>query len=614
MKRSAAMRRGVTVALVTGVALIGVTIMLAAAVDSGYFRGPMVRYISARSGRQILAGGAVQAHLLTRHPQLTAELVTIRNPPWMPAGVTAEIGRVSVDFQWPGRGHSFGIERLVMERAVLHLERDAKGHANWQLTDPDQGGEAGLPLIRSLSMPDARVELRDELRHLKFRGTVSAGDMRAANEAPPLRISGEGDLNGRPATFSITAAPLATASHEKPFAFSFEESSGTARLVGGGFLLRAFNFDTLDSTFDVTGANLKDLYFLAGVTLVNTGHFHLSGKLTRRGTHSQFSELAVNSGQSDIQGNVSVDSSGGRPKLDADLKSQFLRMSDLGARAAAGYSEPDPHAPLLLSDASLSPSTVRRGEVVANFHARRVDVGHFPLYSVAMKMTIDHGVMIVAPLSAEVDEGKLTVRVKLDAKSDNPVADVVLKLSNLQLGLLPYKHSDPPPLGGALQARVTITGHGSSIHQVAASANGEVTAIIPHGNIRASLAELTGIDLRGLRLLLTKSPRETAIRCGVASFQAHDGNLTAKSMVIDTDAAVIHVEGAIQLDSEALDLRIRGYPKGVRFLELQAPVLVHGTLAKPAISVGAEHSSLKLIDRGRAKDADCASLIAAAET
>lgn len=606
--------RGLAVALATVIALSGAAAMLAAAVEAGYFRGALVRYVAARSGRQILVKGPLHVHLFSRHPWFTAEQVTIRNPPWTPAGPTAEIGQVSLTFVWPWLEHSFGIERLVMEKAILHLERDATGHANWQLSDPDKGRKAEVPLIRSLSLPKARVKLHDDLRHLNFDGIVSAEDVHVAEGLPPFRIAGEGDLNGRPAAFDITADPLASARHEKPFGFAFDERSGNARLTGRGSLLRAFDFSDLDSTFEATGTNLKDLYFLAGVTLVNTGRFHLFGKLSRRGTHSQFSELAVSSGQSDMQGKVSIDSSSGRPKLDADLKSKFLRMSDLGERAAAGNPEPDPQSPLLLSDASLSPRTVRRGDGVVNFHARRVDIGHIPMHSVALVLTINQGVMVAAPVSAEVSEGKLTARVKLDASSDNPSADVDLRLSNLQLGLLPFKTPDAPPLEGVLQARVVVTGHGSSVHQVAASANGKVTAIIPHGSIRASLAELTGVDLRGLRLFLTKSPQKAAIRCGVARFQAQDGKLTANTMVIDTDVMLIEGRGSIQLDSEALDLEFRGQPKGLRFLELRTPVVVQGTLAKPSFKIEPRHAALKLIDRGAAKDADCGSLIAAAET
>jgi uncharacterized protein involved in outer membrane biogenesis len=605
--------RGLAFALGAAIAVISVAAMLAAATDAGYFRGVLVRYVSAHSGRQILVKGPIHTHLFSRHPWFVAEQVTIRNPPWVPAGLTAEMGRLSLTFVWPWVHQSFGIERLVMETAVLHLQRDAAGHANWQLSDPDKGDEGGWPLIRSLSMPNARVELRDDLRHLRFDGKVSAEDAPASRGLPPFRIAGEGDLNGRPAAFDITADPLASASRDKPFAFAFDERSAGSRLTGHGFLLRAFDFNALDSSLEATGANLKDLYFLAGVTLINTGRFHLSGKVSRRGTHTEFGELALTSGQSDMQGSLSVDSSSGRPKLDADLSSRFLRMSDLGARAAAGNSEPDPHSPLLLSNASLKPSTVRRGEAVVNFHARRVDVGRLSAHSAALALTINHGVVVVSSLSAEVSGGKLTGRVKLDANSDNPAADVDLTLANAQLELLPYKHPDTPPLEGRLQARVVVSGHGTSIHQVAASANGKVTATIPHGSMRASLAELTGLDLRGLRLFLTKNPQEAVIRCGVARFRAQDGNLTTDTLIIDTDAMRIEGQGSIHLDSEALDLAIRGQPKGVRFLALHAPVLVRGTLAKPSFSIEPRHSDLKLIDRGATPDADCGSLIAAAE-
>jgi AsmA family protein len=605
--------RGLAVALACVVALIGIAAMLAAATDAGYFRGLLVRYIAAHSGRQILVKGPLHTNFFTRHPWFVAEQVTIRNPPWMPAGITAEIGRVSLTFAWPWVDHSFGIERLVIETARLHLERDVRGHANWQLSDPDKGDQGGVPLIRNLSMSKARVDLHDDLRHLMFDGIVSAQDVHTARGLPPFRIAGEGDLNGRPATFEITADPLATASHDKTFAFSYEERSGNSRIIGRGFLLRAFDFNSLDTRFDATGANLKDLYFLTGVRLVNTGRFHLSGKLSRRGKHSAFTDLAMNSGQSDVHGTLSIDSSGVRPKLDADLKSQVLRTSDIGERAAAGNSEPDPQSPLLLSNTPLNPSTLRRDDAVMNYHARRVDIGHLPMHSVALVLTINHGVMVAAPLSAEVSEGKLTGRVKLDATSDNPAADVDLTLSNLHLGSLPYKHPDAPPLEGILEARVAVTGHGSSVHQVAATANGKVTAIIPRGSIRASLAELTSINLRAMRLFLTKNPQEAVIRCAVARIRAENGKLTANTMIIDTDTIMIEGQGSIQLDSEALDLEFRGQPKGLRFLELQAPVLVSGTLAKPSFKIEPGHSPLKLIDRGVKKDADCGSLVTSAE-
>jgi uncharacterized protein involved in outer membrane biogenesis len=611
-------------------AVVFMAAMFAAAVDAGYLRGPFIRFISAHTGRPIRIDGPLEAHILSLHPRLNADGVTIGNPSWMPPGVTAQIGKMSLLIDLPRPGHSIGIERLEMQAATLHLVRDSTGRANWQSSDPAKGDGGALPIIRSLSMQNAHVDLDDARRHLRFDGVVSAHDLSGTQGAPPLRIEGSGQLNGRAATFEITCDPLAGVSRQKPYNFTFVERSSGSRLAGGGFLLRPFYFDALDTTFDGTGADLKDLYYLTGVSLVNTGSYRLSGKISRRGTNTRFSDLSVAFGQSDMRGEVSIETSSGRPKLDADLHSKFLRMSDLGLRAAGR--DPEPAAGLLLSNAMLSLAAVRRGDARAKYHALHVEVGHESLGMVAARMTIEHGILVVAPLTAEILGGKLTAHVRLDATSDVPPVDVDLRIADLQLGQFDRKGTGEPPVEGLLRARVNVTGRGTSIHQVAATANGTVTAVLPHGTVRDSLAELTGIDLRGLGLLMTKNARETGVRCGVASFEARDGTLTAQSLVMDTDPVLITGDGVVHLDSEALELEFRGHPKRVQLLRFRAPILMRGTLAHPSIEIQARHAVaqaaeavalgvvltplaavLAFVDPGLAKNADCAALLAATD-
>jgi uncharacterized protein involved in outer membrane biogenesis len=327
---------------------------------------------------------------------------------------------------------------------------------------------------------------------------------------------------------------------------------------------------------------------------------------------------------------VSIESSGIRPKFEAQFNSKVIRSSDFGARAAGR--EHDPEAgKLLLSDAMLSPSAVRHGDWVVHLRAQRVDVGRVSLRGVVAKMTIDQGVLVLSSLSADVLGGKLAGRVKLDARTDTASADLDLKLTDVQLGQFYGNGSSSPPLDGSLQARLDLKGPGRSIHEVAAGADGTVTAVLTHGTIRSSLAELTGIDLRGLGLLLTKNKQETGVRCAVASFQVHDGTLVARKLVMDTDPVLITGEGTLKLDSESLDFALRGRPKSVRFVRLRAPVLVRGTLVHPAVSMDAGKAAgqtagavalgvvltplaavLAFVDPGLAKDADCSSLQAEA--
>jgi hypothetical protein len=110
-------------------------------------------------------------------------------------------------------------------------------------------------------------------------------------------------------------------------------------------------------------------------------------------------------------------------------------------------------------------------------------------------------------------------------------------------------------------------------------------------------------------LLLAKDKKEVPVRCGIANFQAQGGTLTAKSLVLDTAPVLIAGEGFIHLETETLDLILRGYPKQVRFFQLRSPIVIHGTLKSPAIGIQAHGSKMVLIDPGKAKDADCGSLL-----
>jgi AsmA family protein len=229
-------------------------------------------------------------------------------------------------------------------------------------------------------------------------------------------------------------------------------------------------------------------------------------------------------------------------------------------------------------------------------------------------MSIDHGLVIVPQLSAELPDGKVSAHVRFDGRPEIPTATVDLNVADVRLGQLTRKDPTQPPLDGPLRGHLKLTGRGRSIHEIAADGNGTVTAILPEGTMRTSLAELTGIDLRGLRMLLTKNKDETPVRCAVARFQMHNGTLTAQNLVIDTDPVLITGAGTIALNTEALDLQIQGHPKHVRLLRLQAPVGIQGTLAHPSVAIEKEGRKLQLVDPGHGKDVDCATLLAETKT
>jgi uncharacterized protein involved in outer membrane biogenesis len=592
----------------TLLALAILVVLTAVALGQGYLRGPLLKVLAAHTDRPIRVDGPLSLHLFSRNPRLVAERVIIGSPAWTPPGNSVEIGKVTVVFAALRLGRELIVERLQIDDARLHLFRDVTGHANWQLKNPDQSAPRALIVIRSLSMMNARVQLDDQQKHRRFEGTISAHDANDPQGSAPLRIEGQGQLNGKPVNFELAADPLSTASRGQHYAFSFSERSSGSYLVANGFLHQAFDLRSYDATFEASGADLRDMYYLTGAKLIDTGAYRLSGNMARRGYTSSFSDLAVKFGQSDLRGSLSIDSAKGQFNVNAKLESQFLRLADVGLRAA-GRDPGSAASELLLSSAAPDPSALRRGSAAVQFRAQRVQAGHSTLSALTVKLANDHGELTIAPVSAEIMGGRLSAEIKIDARKEVPAEHLEVRINDMQLGQYPQKKPGPPPIEGSLAIKIDLTGRGKSLHDAATSANGTLVASLPSGMVRDSLAELTGIDLRGLGLLLAKDKKEVPVRCGVASFEVHDGTLTAKDLVLDTAPVLIAGEGFVHLETETLDLILRGYPKHVRFLQLRSPIVIHGTLKSPAIGIQAHDSKLVLIDPGKAKDADCESLL-----
>jgi len=359
----------------------------------------------------------------------------------------------------------------------------------------------------------------------------------------------------------------------------------------------------------------------------DTGPYRLSGQMQRSGLQFSFTNVHGVTGGSDIGGTVRVDSTGARTQLTADLHSGRLRRVDLGRGAANRAPERKEGQPLL-ADTPIGMSGLRGTDSNIVFRARDVDMGKLQLNTLVARVKVDHGVLTAEPVSAAFADGRVTARWKFDGSRDMIATQVALDFDGLQLGQFGHRDDGQPPVEGLLRGRLKLAGKGRSLHELAASADGTFVAILPHGDIRASLAKLGGIDLRGLGLKLAGKQEMASVRCGIVDFELHDGTLTSKALVLDTEPVLIEGSGAADLDSEALDFQFRGHPKhfGVR---LRTSLVVHGTLAQPVVGLKAGSSVAQagagvalgllltplaaiaaFIDPGRAQDADCAALIA----
>lgn len=557
-------------------------VALALVIGEQHLKTPLLHLVAARAGRAIRVDGAFQVHLLSRHPTLSAEDLTIDNPAWLPPGHSATLQRVSVRLAWRPALPPLEISRLEVEGAQLWLLRDASGRANWHLHESGPG--TGLPLIRALYMPQARVELHDERRHLQFTGTVSAADADGGPDAPPLKIAAAGVLNGRPASLMIEGEPLSQARSDQPYHFTLHERSGATQLSGRGFLEHAFDFRAVQVTFSAQGPDMDDAYYLVGLKLPHTGPFHVSARLERQGQHFLYRDLMATSGESDLHGTLAVESTAEKTYVQGELQSDRLRLADLGERAAGLNTVPAEATAGRLPDTPLRSRVLLHGDWKLRFHATELDLGSQSLHSVAATVLINQGVLSIAPFSAALALGTISGSTRLDAGRAQARGELALRVTDLQLGQLRLKDGRPSPIGGTLNGALELAGEGNSVHSLAAAASGRLWATVVRGEVRASLADAASLNLTGALGSLLKRNKETALHCAVAAVEVKDGTATVQSLVLDTDEALITGSGTVQLDSQSLDLTLRGRPKHA-LLALRSAVTVRGDLAHPQVSL-----------------------------
>ena len=223
---------------------------------------------------------------------------------------------------------------------------------------------------------------------------------------------------------------------------------------------------------------------------------------------------------------------------------------------------------------------------------------------------------------------------EIDASHKVQTDALDLRVSNISMQqFVPKdKKGGPPPLEGMLDARAQLSATGNSVHKAAASSDGRVVAVIPGGVIRQAFAELLGVDAsKGLFQLLSKDQHQTDIRCAVADFRVHNGDLQVNRITFDTGVVLLNGTGDINLGQETLNLSLKGKPKQFRLIRINAPINITGRLASPKIGVNVTGAAIQagagialaavinpallilpFIDLGLNKNANCAALVAEA--
>jgi uncharacterized protein involved in outer membrane biogenesis len=614
-----------------------------------WLRAPIGHYASAKLQRTVVIHGDLKVHLLTWTPTATAGQVTVAQPSWAGRGQMATFPRLTLSIDLRQLLHGKVLMPLVdAERPDLELRRDASGRNDWTFGPPSVAPRPlKLPAIRNFIISHGRLTLDDDVRRLHFNGSISSNEQVMGQGQGRFNLTGLGVLNRTPFSAVVTGGPLINVDPNRPYHFTSDIRAGATHVAAEGAIFRPFDLGGFQAALRLNGPDLADLYYLTGVTLPNSPPYSLTGDLRRNGSQFDLTRIAGRVGSSDLAGVMKVDESRRRKDVTADMTSRRLKLADMTAviggapksvlkGAKASPLQQRQAAKLtaehrIFPDARLSVSRLRAMDGELRYRAETVDAGRLPIRQVRLHANLDHGLLKIDPATFTLPQGVLDGRVRIDARGERPTEIVDIALSHARIEQLIARRQGVMPIQGGLSARARLSTVGDSVRTAAATANGKVAVVIPQGQMRRALAELMGINARGLFMLLAKDNSPTPVRCGVAVFDSRGGVMTAKRIVLDTGVVQLQGRGQVDLRTERMNVVLNGKPKKFRLLRLDAPITVTGPLDSPKVGVQLEKAIpqalggvflgalvspaaaiLPFIFLGGNKDADCHALLAEA--
>jgi uncharacterized protein involved in outer membrane biogenesis len=656
-----------------GVIVVGLALVLVIGIalfDWNRLRPWVEREITATTGRPAHIDGDLKVHVWSWNPTAQVNGIRLENPSWADRKLMFAAKRITISVSLAHllRGQIVLPEIEILDPEI-NLERDAKGRASWALGTQEgkpskDKTPAKIPTIQRLVIDNGKLHVVDQIRKLTFSGSLGAAEQAGKQDESAFKVRCTGTLNDKPFALEANGGPLLNLEPHKPYSFETHLTASDIDLRTHVTVPKPFDLRTLDVKFDVSGNDLADMFYLTGLALPNTPKYRLGASVHLSGTQFDIADLKGTLGTSDLSGSGEVQIAGKRPKLTAKLTSQNLNIADLAptlgqnapkasslaASPSAGKpaktkkqaaAPPPPgdadqwplNAGHLLPDADLQVNRVRGMDADVTYTAAAVTAPKVPMKAVHFHLVLDAGLLTIDPLSFVLDQGKFAGKVRIDAREDPPDTAIDMHIDDVDLSQFKSASMKQAPLDGTLAGRLEFHGAGASLHKFAASSNGAVSVVIPHGQITQAFAELTGINvISGLGLLLAKDQKQAEIRCGIVDFKDQNGRLNTTTVYVDTTTVLITGRGSIDLNSEDLDLALQGDPKKFRFGRLRTPIDLHGTLLHPAfgVKVGklAEQgavaaalgvfltpvaSALAFIDPGLAKDKDCSSVFSQAK-
>ena len=620
--------------------------------DWNMVRSTVAGRLSESAGRKVAIEGDLRVQY-TWPPRITAERITLANAEWSREPLMVSIDRL--DFLIKPlellRGRIV-LPELRLDAPKIVLERNPEGKANWEFNadpvadaaTPDERGD--FPVIGLLEINNGALIYRDAPQKIDIDAKIASASGSGSDGTRPVAVEASGTMRGQKMLLKAQGGSLLSLRNEnEPYPLSIDVRIGDTRASLDGKLAEAMSFGGLDAKFAIAGPNPALLVPILGIPIPQLPPYELTGTLRQEGAVWSYRGFKGKVGDSDLAGDISVDTGRERPFIEANLVSNRLDLDDIGLIVGA---PPSPEQAVsarqkevaaraagsdrLLPDAPLQIDEVRAVDAKVSFKGKKVGTPDLPLGDLNLALDLKDGVLRLNPLDVSVAGGRLNSVIAIDARKDVVVTDYDIRLRGFDLAQL-VASANPPGAGasGKIEGRAKFRTWGNTLRRAFATADGDVTLMMDTGLMSNLLLEAIGLDLGEALIYYLGKDRLSEVRCFVADFGWKDGLLFSRTFVLDTSDTLITGKIDVNFKDAGLRGRIAPEPKDVSILSARVPINIGGRLKNPqvtpdvamlaarggaAVALGALltpfASILAFIEPGTGKDSNCAGLLSEA--
>jgi AsmA family len=208
--------------------------------------------------------------------------------------------------------------------------------------------------------------------------------------------------------------------------------------------------------------------------------------------------------------------------------------------------------------------------------------------SIDLHIMLQDGKLRLAPLSADLPEGRLDASLSVDATAPAPPVAVTLHAPGLQVAPLLAAAGLPGYARGKLEVYADLHGAGDTPHAIAAGLDGSLGLAMQNGTIDTQLVErLLGPVLRKANLGgLLLHGGSSDLRCFALRADAQHGVAEFRTLVLNSSMLSMDGTGSVNLGAETLALQLR--PQGrLGSTIIVVPLRATGPIRSPDVMVNA---------------------------